>query len=59
MGLLLSLRALLLLLSECRDWWMVEPRSLEYLAARCSDEAGSLGEAGRALSSSACSRPGA
>ena len=65
-GLLLSLRALLLLLSECRDWWMVEPRSLEDLAARCSDEAGSLlalsgrlGEAGRALSSSARSRPGA
>lgn len=56
-GLLLLLRALLLLLSECRDAWMVDGRALEYLAARCADEAGHLialsgrlGEAGRGLS---------
>lgn len=57
-GLLFLLRALLLLLSERRDAWMVDGRALEYLAARCSDEAGRLlalsgrlGEAGRGLSS--------
>lgn len=57
-GLLLLLRMLLLLLSERRDAWMVDGRDLEYLAARCGDEAGHLLEissrlagAGRGLSS--------